>query len=277
VLSVHIYRRSNFPPKTSTSLARRLATNLSSRHWEILENLTKKYLTQRKALEHLLDNAEKGGTQLSAEDEIKLHWSRNRTMVIVPKVCWRLLIEGKLLEAMQAAVDGTEISVEEQLRKPFKDCTLAEVIQALMEMSMAYNLITSWKLTRYSPDGKRGGEKQREGQQPERPFVEGDSSSNDSKSGEEDYDWALTFYHNEGELYGSAMATVIERCIQKKGAITHVSPNTQFGVFILIKEKWPEMYTRAASPGVLRSGVGKESSGSEGRQQEREPLIQKQR
>jgi hypothetical protein len=193
-------------------LTRRLSTNLSEKHWQILEDLTAKYGSQRKTLEALLDGSGEATKplSLSREDEIKLYMSRNKTMVIVPKKCFTLLIEGQLLEAIQAAVDGTEMAVEEMLRKPFKESSLKEVIQVLMEMSMAYNLITSWKLTEHKND-----EYERS-----------------------DYDYALTSYHNEGELYGNALASVLERALQKKGAIAHSTSDHRFGEFITIKEGW---------------------------------------
>jgi hypothetical protein len=246
-------------------LAKRIATNLSAKHWEILENLSKKYTTQRKALEYLLENADKGSAQLSKEDEIKLQFSRNKTMVIIPKVCFRYLMEGKLIEAMQAAVDGTEMAVEELLRRPFKDCSLKEVIECLMEMSMAYNLITSWKLTDYPKE--KVGER-------------GKGMSLGSENGNDDYDYSLSFYHNEGELYGNVFATVIERCIQKKGAITHVSPNQQFGVFLSIKESWQqEVYSPVATPVAAKNPLGKKGALSVGegeREEGEQELVQEQ-
>jgi hypothetical protein len=136
----------------------RISTTISQRHWAILNKYSEKFSTQQKVLEFALENLEKASgdnTQLSKEDEIWVHVGREikSALVIFQKDYAKILLETADIERFReytANEKPVEFIIEYYYHKPLKDCSLKEIIDAII---LNIKIQNSADAVNYTDDG----------------------------------------------------------------------------------------------------------------------------
>ena len=134
----------------------RISTTISEKHWELLKKHAEKYETQQKTLELALENLENSSKQipeLTLEEKYWMRLKRAKSLVIIEKNAFKLLIETADIELLKELFirDKTiEYTIELYFQKSLEECSLKEVIDGLV-----VNLkITNWVDTiDYTDDG----------------------------------------------------------------------------------------------------------------------------
>ncbi len=124
----------------------RISTTISQKHWELLKKQAEKYETQQKTLEfalECLENSSKKGPALSLEEKYWMRLKKAKSLVIIEKTTFKLLIETadiELLSELFIRNKTIEYTIELYFQKSLEECSLKEVIDGLI-----VNLkITSW-------------------------------------------------------------------------------------------------------------------------------------
>jgi hypothetical protein len=118
----------------------RISTTISQKHWEILSQYTEKYNSQQKVLEHALENLESNPSpshRLSREEEL---WDRigkeiKDTLVIFQKSQAKIILESVDIERYREYIINqkpVEFAIEYYYKKPLKECSLQEIIDAMI-------------------------------------------------------------------------------------------------------------------------------------------------
>jgi len=118
----------------------RLNTTISQDHHAILKKYVEDFGTQQSVLEHALESLEKSLNQspeLTQEEEVWMRIAREmkETNLIVQKDLFKVLIETMDTERFKKYIENQrpgEFVVEWLYNKPFKHCTLREIIDAII-------------------------------------------------------------------------------------------------------------------------------------------------
>jgi hypothetical protein len=116
----------------------RIATTVSEKHWEILKKHAEKFETQQKALELALECLESSSKQRLALTEEEKFWmcvASNKAVCTVHKDFLKMLMETADIELHKEYVTRNkpiEYIIEYHLQKPLKECSLNEVINAIV-------------------------------------------------------------------------------------------------------------------------------------------------
>jgi len=124
----------------------RISTTISQKHWELLKKHAEKYETQQRALELALENLENSSRQipeLTLEEKYWMRLKRAKSLVIIEKTAFKLLIETADIEQLEKLFirDKTiEYTIELYFQKSLEECNLKEIVNGLV-----VNLkITNW-------------------------------------------------------------------------------------------------------------------------------------
>lgn len=124
----------------------RISTTISQKHWELLKKHVEKFETQQKTLElalESLENSSKQSPALTLEEKYWMRLKRAKSLVIIEKTAFKLLIETadiELLNELFVRNKTIEYTIEFYFQKSLEECSLKEVIDGLV-----INLkITSW-------------------------------------------------------------------------------------------------------------------------------------
>ena len=116
----------------------RVSTTVSLKHWALLNKYAEKYGTQQKALEMALDTLEndsKPNSNLSSEQEVWVRISELKLACIVQKEYLKLLTDTANFERFKAYETDQkplEYVIEFFYQKPLKECSLKEILDALV-------------------------------------------------------------------------------------------------------------------------------------------------
>jgi hypothetical protein len=116
----------------------RVATTISEKHWELLKKNAEKFETQQKALElalECLENSSKQRLALTEEEKFWTYAASDKTACIVQKDFLKMLMETYDIEIYKEYVTRNkpiEYTIECYLQKSLKECSLNEVINALV-------------------------------------------------------------------------------------------------------------------------------------------------
>jgi hypothetical protein len=113
---------------------RRISTNISQKHWELLKKWEEKYGTQQKTLEVALENLEnnsKKSPELNMEEKALMSLIKYKKVVVFGKDAFKLLIENANIEPLQKYFiqhRGIEFGIEFLFQKPLKEISLEEFV-----------------------------------------------------------------------------------------------------------------------------------------------------
>lgn len=124
----------------------RISTTISQKHWELLKKHAEKFETQQKTLElalENLDNSSKQTPELTLEEKYWMRLKRARSLVIIEKTTFKMLIETADIEMLSELFIRNKIieyTIELYFQKSLEECSLKEIINGLV-----VNLkITNW-------------------------------------------------------------------------------------------------------------------------------------
>jgi hypothetical protein len=118
----------------------RLSTTISMKHYAMLKTQAEKYETQQKAIELALEslaNDSKKSPAISEEDQILVTALKEikSTLIIFQKDCAKMLLETANIEQFREYTRNEkpiEFAIEYYYHKPIKECTLKEIIDAII-------------------------------------------------------------------------------------------------------------------------------------------------
>ena len=135
-------------------------TTLSSRHWDLLIKHAEKYETQQKVIEHALeclDHSTKQATPISPEEALgaRIGQDLNKMACLVQKDALKGLFETIThLERQRkyiAKETPGEFIIEYYHHKPLKECSLKEVLDAIVSVGSDYP--TRFDMINYTDNG----------------------------------------------------------------------------------------------------------------------------
>jgi hypothetical protein len=113
---------------------RRISTNISQKHWELLKKYVEKYGTQQKVLEvalENLDNNSKQSSEFTLEEKVLMDLIRHKVVCIMGKNILKLLIENTNIEQLQEYFiqhRAIEFGIEYLFQKPLEEISLKEFV-----------------------------------------------------------------------------------------------------------------------------------------------------
>lgn len=114
----------------------RLNTTISLKHHDILKKYMEKYGTQRSVLEHALENNSEEALKYTKEEKIWMKMYQIKDLLgVLPKDLTRNLFNKADLEKIEDYVKEeipVEFFIEWIYNKPFKECTLLELIEGII-------------------------------------------------------------------------------------------------------------------------------------------------
>jgi hypothetical protein len=117
----------------------RLSTTISSKHWALLQKYMEKSGTQQKALEMALDSLEtvnsKSVSKLSPEEETWMRVGGLNLVCLVQKEMLNVILKTVDMGQIEAYVKDMkpfEYVVEFFYQKPLKECSMKEIIDAII-------------------------------------------------------------------------------------------------------------------------------------------------
>jgi hypothetical protein len=132
---------------------RRVSTNISQKHWDLLIKHAEKYGTQQRALEVALENLENNSRlvpELTPEEKLCLDIYRKKLAVLCEKAIFKNLLSSlKTYEDILSTVDfygeggPLKFIIEYYLNKPLKDCSLKEILDVMIINARASNWFDS--------------------------------------------------------------------------------------------------------------------------------------
>lgn len=137
---------------------RRVSTNISAKHWELLKNYTEKYGTQKKVLELALENLEKTEKQqpaLSQEEELWLRVKkelRENAITIRRDLFIELMrtVDFKRFSELLNKLKLAEHQVVFHYNKPLKELNLKEVMEGIV---ITCRITSLFDIVTYTDDG----------------------------------------------------------------------------------------------------------------------------
>ena len=122
-------------------------TTLSSRHWDLLIKHAEKYETQQKVIEHALECLDHSTTQATPISPEEALWAQigqdlNKMACLVQKDALKGLFETTDLERQRkyiAKETPGEFIIEYYHHKPLKECSLKEVLDAIVSVGFVSN------------------------------------------------------------------------------------------------------------------------------------------
>lgn len=136
----------------------RINTTVSSKHHALLKKHAEKYASQQKTIEHaleLLDNNPSQSSQLSEEDQVWLQIGRDfrKVLIFIQKDSYQILLDNsdmdKCLEYL-AKQKPVIFLIEYYYRKPLKECSLKEIMDAIV---LKLRIQNSCDMVNYTDDG----------------------------------------------------------------------------------------------------------------------------
>lgn len=127
-------------------IKRRISTNISQKHWELLTKYKEKYGTQQKTLEVALENLENNSKQspeLTLEQKAWMRANRLKVLSCAEKNLFKVLTENTNVERLRKYMiknRSIETGIEFLYQKPLKEMSLQEFI---------YGFILSVKLANW--------------------------------------------------------------------------------------------------------------------------------
>jgi hypothetical protein len=125
----------------------RISTTISEKHWKLLKKYTEIFETQKKTLEFALESLENGSKKnvsLTPEEQYWVKIKRAKSLIIIEKSAFRLLIETADVELINELFirDKTiEYIIEFYFQKSLEECSLKEVIDGLVINLKIANLV----------------------------------------------------------------------------------------------------------------------------------------
>lgn len=125
---------------------RRISTNISQKHWELLEENSKKYGTQEKVLESALESLVNGSKQnevaLTQEDKAWLRLKKEKNVCVVDKNAFKLIIENANVEPLCDYFIKNKIiesRIELIFHKSIKELTVEELVTGIVSAGKLIN------------------------------------------------------------------------------------------------------------------------------------------
>lgn len=134
----------------------RLSTTISMRHWALLKKHGEKFESQQKVLEHALECLDNNLNQnriLTPEEELWLMLGKVKSACLVQKDGFRVLLETIDFDRFTdyvASQKPLEFVIEYFCQKPLKECSLKEIMDALVFNGQVSN---QFDKIEYSDDG----------------------------------------------------------------------------------------------------------------------------
>lgn len=136
----------------------RINTTISTKHWEILKKHTEKFDTQQKVLEVALERLENGSKQKSAFSPEEDFWIRIRkeygqNLCVLHKdlvkECFKLGGSERIIK-MANEMNLTEMQVLFFCNKPLKECSLREIMEAIVH---TFKMVNIFDIIEYKDHG----------------------------------------------------------------------------------------------------------------------------
>lgn len=128
---------------------RRISTTISQKHWDLLNKYTEKYETQQKVIELALESLENISKQNPTSAWEIRYWmfaKSTKSICFIIKEGLKLLMETadmQLIKEFVAKNKPLEYSIEFYFQKPFKECSLKEVMDGLVAVAEIGNWLDS--------------------------------------------------------------------------------------------------------------------------------------
>ncbi len=127
---------------------RRISTNISQKHWELLQECVEKYGTQEKvlesALESLVNSSKQSKVALTQEDKAWTHLKKEKTVCVIDKNAFKLIIENANVEPLYEYFIKNKLiesRIELIFQKPIKELNLEELVTGMVSAGKLINWI----------------------------------------------------------------------------------------------------------------------------------------
>jgi hypothetical protein len=132
---------------------KRISTTISQKHWDLLKKHVEKYKTQQRVLEVALENLEndsKQSSELTVEEKAWMRINKEKTICVIEKNAFQLLIENADVEPLQEYFIKNKIiesRIELIFQKPIKELNLEELIVGIVSAGKLINWIDTAEYT----------------------------------------------------------------------------------------------------------------------------------
>jgi hypothetical protein len=132
----------------NSMIKRRISTNISQKHWELLQQGVEKFGTQEKvlelALENLVNSSKQSKIALTQEDKAWMHLKKEKTVCVIDKNAFKLIIENSNIEPLYDYFLKNKLiesRIELIFQKPIKELNLEELVTGIVSAGKLINWI----------------------------------------------------------------------------------------------------------------------------------------